>query len=476
MCSQTQFRIIQACAVSTLMVVPFLSPAETRPSGLRTQNFDSDPGWESFRSHLKPDPTRITRQDFGPRRGDHFAKTGSEIGGWVQRSATPARFAKSIPAKTLHDRLSASGKFAVTKSLGNSGMLFGWFNQTSRGWRTPNSLVFRIDGEKNTFRVFFEYGTQHWLTGGGGCFEGEHYQTTPTPPFPADASVHTWNLDYNPDGDGLITFTLDGKKYERAFATGHKEDGATFDQFGIFNQQSSGNGLEVYFSDLVIDGKPETAFDSWQGKGNKAEFPERVVRPFHDFGFSQTGHAASKPGELGGIIWRDEKPACYGDKVGPLSLHDELFVSGRFVFAAAGSDSAAYIGWYDSNSKTNQPYSRGKDSAKNFLGICLEGPSRIGHYFRPAYRDAAGDGRTRETGPIIRPDGKPHDFSLHYLPSTDGAGEIRMTLDKESVTLTVLRTHIENGSTFDRFGLFNVQEGGIYVEIYLDDLQYTAKK
>ena len=77
---------------------------------------------------------------------------------------------------------------------------------------------------------------------------------------------------------------------------------------------------------------------------------------------------------------------------------------------------------------------------------------------------------------MIRPDGKPHDFSLHYLPSADGVGEIRMTLDKETVTLPVTRDHVEKNATFDRFGIFNVQEGGIYVEIYLDNLQYTAKK
>src|SRR5438552_3682108 len=170
-------------------------------AGLRTEHFDAEPGWESHRSQLKPDRPRMTRQDFGPHRGNHFSATaGREVGGWIQRSATPAFFAKVISQKTLRDRLSASGKFAVTKSQGGSGMLFGWFNEHSRGWRTPNSLAFRIDGEKDSFRVFFEYGTQHWLTGGGGCFEGVHYQTTPTKPFAADGSVHSWTLDYAPDG------------------------------------------------------------------------------------------------------------------------------------------------------------------------------------------------------------------------------------------------------------------------------------
>ena len=69
-------------------------------------------------------------------------------------------------------------------------MLFGWFHETSRGWRTLNSLAFRIDGNGGKYWVFFEYGTRNWLTGGGGTFDGPRYQTTRTKPFPADGTVH----------------------------------------------------------------------------------------------------------------------------------------------------------------------------------------------------------------------------------------------------------------------------------------------
>ncbi len=68
--------------------------------------------------------------------------------------------------------------------------MIGWFNENRRGWRTPNSLAFRIDGNGGKFWMFYEYGTRNWRTGGGGAFEGEQYQTTPTPPFPADGKPH----------------------------------------------------------------------------------------------------------------------------------------------------------------------------------------------------------------------------------------------------------------------------------------------
>jgi hypothetical protein len=49
-----------------------------------------------------------------------------------------------------------------------------------------------------------------------------------------------------------------------------------------------------------------------------------------------------------------------------------------------------------------------------------------------------------------------------------------VTLDDEKVTLDLRPEDRKRGATFDRFGLFNVQEGGHYVEIFLDDLSYTS--
>ena len=142
--------------------------------------------WEGYRNRLVPEPPPITHQDFGYRDG--------RIGGWVQRSTTPAWYAKVIGPVTLQQRLSASGKFAVNGSQGGSGLLFGWFNAQSRGWRMPNSLVIRLDGNANNCWIFFEYGTRSWFTGGGATFEGR-YQTTKSKPLQADGKWHEWRLD-----------------------------------------------------------------------------------------------------------------------------------------------------------------------------------------------------------------------------------------------------------------------------------------
>jgi hypothetical protein len=456
----------------------------------RFEDFARDPQWESYRSQLLPQPLPITRQDFGLRDptmspkgspaslpADGGAGSSREIGGWIQRSLTPASFAKVIQPRTLNDRMSAAGTFAVTRDEGASGVLFGWFHETSRGWRTPNSLVFRLDGNGGKYWVFYEYGTRHWLTGGAGCFVGDRYQTTATKPFPADGTAHTWSMAYEPDGasgSGLMTFVIDGTTYTQVLLPGHKADGAEFNRFGIMNVQATGSGMEVGFHDLKLDGQPLdlTSDDRWEGRGNKTEFQDRHLRPFHDVGWSATSsRAGSNPGEIGGIMWRDEKPAYYARRIDHLGLEDELFASGRIALLGAGSDSGVYLGWFNSSSKTNKFASDHEQPQSNFLALLIEGPSRIGHFFRPAYATSKGEGMIQDSGPIIRPDGRVHHWSLHYVPKSGG---IIVRLDGEAAVMAIPEKQRNQGATFDRFGLFNLQEGGHFVDIAVDDLTYTA--
>src|SRR5688500_5102695 len=73
-------------------------------------DFAKDPEWESHRSRTLPEPVPITRQAFGWSPTQHAdGKQPGELGGWVQRSIRPASYAKVIPARSLNDRLSASG-------------------------------------------------------------------------------------------------------------------------------------------------------------------------------------------------------------------------------------------------------------------------------------------------------------------------------------------------------------------------------
>ena len=211
--------------------------------------------------------------------------------------------------------------------------------------------------------------------------------------------------------------------------------------------QLAGAPLDVYFDDLVIDGQEER-FDvdpGWVGSGNQIEFTERVLRPYHDFGYSPTANAGGEAGEIGGIVFRDEAPAYYGADVGSLSLDTPLFASGKIAFCRAGSDSAVCLGWFNAQGKKNKQTPEHQQRQSDYLAVLVEGPSRVGHYFRPCYSTATGNGAapledpaTGKPRPIIKPDRQHHTWTLAYDPKLDnGRGRITLSLDGDSHSLTL---------------------------------------
>jgi hypothetical protein len=465
-------------------LVFLVSAAAENESNVKKADFSRDPGWDSFRNHLIPDPPPRTRQDFGYRTSNKAGgmKAG-EIGGRAQRAATPAWYAKVIPTKTLNDHLSASGKFSVTWDDNGNGILFGFFNSDSKGWRAKNSLVFRLDGNGMKYWTFYEYGTQHWLAGGAGCFAGDAYQTTKTRPMKSDGTPHDWKLEYDPqgaNGNGEVTFTLDGRPWKLALTDGHKQDGATFNRFGILNQQTTGGSIEAYYDDIVVNGEAEN-FDQdpkWEAVGNQVEYEDRIRRPYNDFGYSAKTNFAggAAAGEVGGLLWRDDKGCWYADKVGPFSLDDELIASGKIAFTHAGSDGGASFGFFNAETIKTELAAKKKSDYANILAIHIEGPSRIGHYFNPIFANSAGQQLYPNEGPIIRPDGKPHDWTLRYQPGTDGSGTITVTLDDHKQTMSVSAEQRKAGASFTHFGLFSHSPSdGNHVMFFIDDVTYTAR-
>ncbi len=473
-------------ALTMPVVLPALVPtrlaAQQRGSAdLRRVTFDTDPQWDQWNNRLLPPQLPLARQEFGLRASRFAGGDGTgEIGGRVQRSVTPAFVALPIEPRTLDHPLTASGTFAVTQADSGSGVLLGWFHHDSRGWRTPNSLALRVDGNGGKYWVLFEYGTRAGRTGGAGTFEGI-YQTTKTKPFLADGTRHNWTLSYDPnalDGQGQVTLQLDEQTHHLPLEPGHRAEGADFDRFGIWNVQVPGEGLEIYVSNLSLDGQPLEVGPGapWQGKNNQGWFPQRYLRPLHDFGFSASNHAGSATGEIGGVVWRATGGTYYGDRVGRLSLESRLHAEGRLVMTAASADSAACFGWFDSASRHRTTDQIDPPPGPNSLGILLEGLSRDGHYFRPAYATADGQFAAQRSGPVVQPDGVVHPWSLDYDPSgADGQGEITYRLDDQEQRFPLAPGHRQAGAHFDRFGLYGWERAdGGFLELYLDDLRYTA--
>src|SRR5436305_1189707 len=96
--------------------VATIATARPEPtSGLKTEHFDRDPGWEGFNNRLAPKAGPTITQDFGYSRTRIAADTPGEIGGQVWRSTTVAFYGPKIVPKTLDKPLTVAGTFALTK-------------------------------------------------------------------------------------------------------------------------------------------------------------------------------------------------------------------------------------------------------------------------------------------------------------------------------------------------------------------------
>src|SRR3954447_26359673 len=105
------------CAAVPLALGVACLPAVAGPrQGRRVEDFGRDPCWEGHRNRLLPRRPPSVRQDFGHRATRRAGgREAGEVGGWVQRSVTPASYAKPLRTRTLGDWLTASGRFAVTR-------------------------------------------------------------------------------------------------------------------------------------------------------------------------------------------------------------------------------------------------------------------------------------------------------------------------------------------------------------------------
>lgn len=479
-------------------------PPKVAPT-VKSQRFDTDPGWEGHNNRIVPQRRPTVTQDFGYSTTNIAGRAAGELGGLVTRAAEPAFYGDKIGPITLDDKLSASGSLAITKTTPGGGVFFGFFRarQPGAAGRPIASLGLDIDCEASGARLAVRLINARNQSCG----------TFITPFIPGkfrptlirnDGTRYTWKLDYDPDGAdgrGRFTFSFHGdapqpgmfesldipeahKAHAREYfpdvttfhvdlPEGFRKQGTTFDHFGMMNLMKPGGSVTLYFDDLVYQDRRQdfTQDPQWDASGNQTTYQAKDVAGAHDFGFSPTNYAGGAAGEVGGTFWRSGKYAYYADRVSGLTLDDRLEASGKVVLSSAAPDSDMFLGWFNSANDEQSPTEAG-----NFLGVHVGGPTRVGHYFHPSLATAGGSRAQAEAGPVLV-QGTVYDWSLVYDPQADaGRGAIRVTLGDESVTLHLKQGIKAQGGRFDRFGLFTSNIGGQIVRIYLDDLKYTAAK
>lgn len=491
-----------------LIAFAFAAAASAEPPRVQArQDFASDPGWEGVKNRLQPNAPPRKRQDFGYRTSGRAGGEPGEIGGVVWRSLRPAFYAKALKPLTLEDRLSASGKLALSQATAIQGyqtgsdLFVGFFNGAEQGWRPPNFLGFRLTGSNDPDGAYVEvsYGTARWEADGAFVNASGGVQAKNVRDLEArallriapDGASHAWSIAYDPKaegGRGAMTFTFDGAVTVLPLRPEHRAHGAAFDRFGLFNCRLAGNALTAFFDDIAVNGTEERfARDpGWEGKGNRDSFDDPLGYGMQDFGYSRaTAHAGGKPGEIGGRFWLVEEPelsGAFGAPTGGLTLRDRLEAGGRIAMPAFSTDSAVLFGWYNSRERGWPP--------RDFVGVFMETFTPVGPYLAPLYgTSTAESGRTAEGkrtksgwdagGPeiLFSPDGRGHTWRILYDPDgSEGDGLLTVQLDGRRAALKLKPGDKAKGAVLDRFGILNgFGANGKYAEVYWDDVTYTAK-
>src|SRR5438105_4172389 len=148
--------LVCAALLVTLAVGAGLGAADDQPkTGLKTESFDTDPGWEGHNNRVVPELPPTVVQDFGYSKTTFAGKEKGEIGGQVTRASEPAYYADRIGPVTLDDKLSASGTFALTKTTAGGGVFFGFFRTEppGEGGRPTRSLRLHMYSQRRRARL-----------------------------------------------------------------------------------------------------------------------------------------------------------------------------------------------------------------------------------------------------------------------------------------------------------------------------------
>jgi hypothetical protein len=459
---------------------------------MREEHFDREPSdWEGVNHRNLHFAPRVVRQDFGYSPAtSHAGGQPGEIGGRINPTGETAYYGCRLPKPwTFTDFSTASGKILVRRGAGH--FLLGFFNhETVQEWRTPNTLVARINGRGEGFHCHVEYGTSRWRCGAGVIGEIVPGERISAKELPGDR-VYTWELKYDPrgaPGRGVLTFTLAGRTATCPIDPEHMADRATFTHFGLLPVLKSWDDPgEVWLDDVTVNGKPFDfgADPKWDELNNRRAYETRNIRPRFDFGWSPTRWAGGLgAGELGGLVFRGDcrepaRLAAYGARLSPLNLNTPLLARGKVSMLRGVTDSTASIGFYNSTWSLRSNPRQDQAIPMDYLGINIEGPSSEGFYFYPVYRAhgdvAHGLGGRSGQAPRIYPDGKVHDWMLQYDPAgAEGRGRITVSLDAQTCALDLERGARSLGATLDRFGLCTPWIDGNSVTVFFDDLQFTS--
>jgi hypothetical protein len=281
---------------------------------------------------------------------------------------------------------------------------------------------------------------------------------------------------------GAIVMQLDGGQPFKFFIH-NQDEPVSMDRFGLFNLQMYHQSIGLYLTDLTVNGQKVdlSKEPGWEGKGNRVQFVEQDFQR-QDYGFCETNWAGKDIGEIGGVFSSaepvDPVTGYYADDIGKLTLDDPISFSGNVCFVSDSTDAGMQIGFFNAKEMMAEVGpKRSLHTNTSTLGILIEGGAASGKRFSPQVTSSKDTDVVSKSGLLFNPVKKQLPFKVEYDPkANNNIGRLTVTLDGATSSLDLTAQQRAEGITFDRFGVCNLRCGGKFVEVYFDDLSYTARR
>ena len=297
-----------------------------------------------------------------------------------------------------------------------------------------------------------------------------------------DWNGYFWGIREGRSSGAMIMKVDDMRPFKVFLSDKAKTEPVYMDRFGLFNLQMYHQYIDLYLSDLTVnDHKVNLSKEpGWEAQGNRVQFVEQEFQR-SNFGFSETNWAGEAIGEIGGKFNRTEPIdpvyGYYADDVGQLTLDDPISFSGTLCFVKESTDAGMFIGFFNLEDYQADLTIRKKHlkTCTSTLGFFYAGGSQY-RYFNPEFT-SKNDAFSSKEGLVMHPLQKRQSFKFDYDPrANNNLGRITATLDDKTVTLDLTREQRADGALLDRFGIAALRAGGKYVQMYFDDLTYTARR
>jgi hypothetical protein len=213
----------------------------------RSEDFAHEPKWEAAGNRRTYQATDVGgAHDFGFSNTNHAGGQPGEIGGSFWRGGPYAYYADRVGLLTLNDRLEASGRVVLAAGAPDSDMYLGWFSNVVKDQSPAHAGDFLGVHVGGPTRV------GHYFQPVFAAAKGARGKTDQGPVLVPGKGCE-WSLVYDPaanGGHGAIRVTLANESVTLRLKPGFKNQGASFDRFGLLTSNTGGGLVRLFLDDL----------------------------------------------------------------------------------------------------------------------------------------------------------------------------------------------------------------------------------